>query len=177
MICWSSCTCKTLATWPRKPGHLAGFFYSRPLYRFRVLRFFAPYQNPPGRAPGGRRPYPARMRFLDLVPGRKPGAWSAPRFASKPARRIESAQRFSRCGRSCGGAAAERKNPRPGAKLRGPRCTGRAWRAVDLVTWAAPGGPVAVVPGAQLFDPRLVHALAVIRSQVSACVSSYSRAW
>jgi hypothetical protein len=117
------------------------------------------------------------MRFLDLVPGRKPGAWSAPRFASKPARRIESAQRFSRCGRSCGGAAAERKNPRPGAKLRGPRCTGRAWRAVDLVTWAAPGGPVAVVPGAQLFDPRLVHALAVIRSQVSACVSSYSRAW
>jgi len=44
------------------------------------------------------------------------------------------------------------------------------------VTWAAPGGPVAVVPGVQLFAPRLVHVLAVIRSQVSACVSSYSRA-
>jgi len=112
------------------------------------------------------------MRFLDLVPGRKPGAWSAPRFASKPARRIESAQRFSRCGRSCGAAAGERKNPRPGAKLRGPRCTGRAWWPVDLVTWAAPAGPVAVVPGAQLFATRYVHTFAVIRYQVSTCVRS-----
>lgn len=51
-------------------------------------------------------------------------------------------------------AAGERKNPRPGAGLRGPRCTGRAWWPVDLVTWAAPAGPVAVVPGAQLIAPR-----------------------
>jgi len=116
------------------------------------------------------------MRFLDLVPGRKPGAWSAPRFTSKPARRIESAQRFSRSVRSCGAAAGERKNPRPGAQLRGPRCTGRAWWPVDLVTWAAPAGPVAVVPGAQLFAPMYVHTFAVIRSHVCTYVRSYSRA-
>jgi hypothetical protein len=83
------------------------------------------------------------------------------------------AQRFSRCG----GAAGERKNPRPGAKLRGPRCTGRAWWPVDLVTWAAPAGPVAVVPGAQLFAPRYVHTFAVIRSQVRTYIRSYSRTW
>lgn len=45
---------------------------------------------------------------------------------------------------------------------------GRAWWPVDLVTWAAPAGPVAVVPGAQLFAPRLMSTCAVIRSQVSA---------
>ena len=114
--------------------------------------------------------------FFGPVPGRKPGTRAAPRPPSKLARRIECPQRFCRCGSRCGGAAGARKKPRPGAGLRGPRCTGRAWWPVDLVTWAAPGGPVAVVPGAQLFAPRLVHALAVIRSQVSACVSSYSRA-
>ena len=108
------------------------------------------------------------MHLAALVPGRKPGAWSAPRSTSKPARRIENPQRFSAAFFPLRGAAGERKNPRPGAQLRGPRCTGRAWWPVDLVTWAAPAGPVAVVPGAQLFAPRLMSTCAVIRSQVSA---------
>jgi hypothetical protein len=44
------------------------------------------------------------------------------------------------------------------------------------VAWAALHGPVAVVPGAQLFAPRYVHTFAVIRSQVCTYVRSYSRA-
>ena len=62
-------------------------------------------------------------------PGRKPGARSAPGYPWKTCRRIER-----------GAAAAERKNLRRGARLRGPCCTGRAWWPVDLGTWAAPGG-------------------------------------
>jgi len=104
--------------------------------------------------------------YFGPCPGRKPGTRSAPGYPSKTYRRIES-----------GGAAGGRENPRHGAQLRGPCCTGRAWWPVDLGTWAAPAWPVAVVIGAQLFAPRYVHTFAVIRSQVSTCVRSYSRTW
>jgi len=74
------------------------------------------------------------MRFLDLVPGRKPGAWSAPRFTSKPARRTENPQRFFRCGRSVFPAAVAQlvnvKNPGLARSYAGP------------VVVAAPGGPL-----------------------------------
>jgi hypothetical protein len=165
VICWNWCTCKTLATWPRKPGHLAGFFYYFPALRFAPIAKPPRIETGPALVPPGRPPYPARMRFLDLVPGRKPGTRAAPRPPSKLARCIENPQRFLRV--PCGGAAGARKKPRPGAGLRGPRCTGRAWWPVDLVTWAAPAGPVAVVPGAQLIAPRLMSTCAVNRSQVN----------
>jgi len=44
--------------------------------------------------------------------------------------------------------------PLPGGRSQVAAPGGRAWWPVDLVTWAAPAGPVAVLPGAQLFAPR-----------------------
>jgi len=74
------------------------------------------------------------MRFLDLVPGRKPGAWSAPVFASKPARRTENPQRFFGSMRSVFPAAV--------AQLVNVKTPGLARSYAGRVAWAAPGGPL-----------------------------------
>ena len=169
MICWNWCTCKTLATWPRKPGHLAGFFYYFPALRFAPIAKPPAYRNRarPGPAWPGRLCTPLG-RFLapSLAVNLARGPRPVPRRNWPVVLKTRSVVLELRA------PAGARKKPRPGAGLRGPRCTGRAWWPVDLVTWAAPAGPVAVVPGAQLIAPRLVHAFAVNRSQVSACVRS-----
>jgi len=74
------------------------------------------------------------MRFLDLVPGRKPGAWSAPRFTSKPGRRIENRQRFFGSMRSVFPAAV--------AQLVNVKIPGLARSYAGPVARAAPGGPL-----------------------------------
>jgi hypothetical protein len=78
------------------------------------------------------------MRFLDLAPGRKPGAWSAPRFTSKPARRTENPQRFFGSMRSvfpAAGAAAVQQ-------LLNVKTPGLARSYAGPVARAAPGGPL-----------------------------------
>jgi hypothetical protein len=74
------------------------------------------------------------MRFLDLVPGRKPGAWSAPRFTSKPARRTENPQRFFGSMRSVFPAAV--------AQLVNVKTLSLARSYAGPVVVAAPGGPL-----------------------------------
>ena len=70
------------------------------------------------------------MHLAALVPGRKPGAWFAPRFTSKLARRIEYPQRFSRCASRCVAQLVHVKTP------------GLARGYAGRVARAAPGGPL-----------------------------------